>query len=184
MDYWFCPTYHGVVWNNETEKKYGYDQQFINTVEHVRNHFGLWRTLDGREVGQEWVPYLLGQPGNEQAVDVYIHGFRWNLFRYDEHGYPHMQFNLFVKLRWSATQDDFADKEIVLVFPSNYPRSPPKFYTKDYEHYDGSHDHHTHEDGKFCMLTETVDWHKGDTVISAINVALNHVVMHYQKFQV
>jgi hypothetical protein len=181
---WFTQKYSGVIWNEETKRIYGYSQQYINTVELVRNHFGLWENSLRRELAKEWVPYKLGLLENKRSLGVYVYNFRWDLFAYDDKGRPFVRFRLFMKLRWSDTKQVFVDTEIIIEFPNNYPRSPPRFYRELYRQWQYCPIHHTLDDGRLCVLTEGKDWHKGDTIVSAIGVALNRVLEHYQTFGV
>src|SRR5690349_669269 len=161
QDRWFTPYDDGNIWNEAIASKYGYSQLFVNTVELIRNWFRLWQTSDGREVGSKWVPYELGSPEDIWAVGVHVTNFRWNLYAYDEHGHPFIRFRLFVRLCQNDTKKVFANKEIIIEFPNNYPVFPPKFYTKDYKQYKGSEVHHTLQDGEYCILKRGKDWHKG-----------------------
>jgi hypothetical protein len=143
----------------------------------VRNWFDLKKNNLGRDIGSSWKEYILGKPKDKRLVEVFITEFIWDRhFLKNEN--IHIRFRMDIKMRWFANGKVFFDDELIIEFPKDYPDRPPEFFIQKYVRHSASHNHHTLPDGRLCVLTEGKDWGKGDTIISAINVALNRIVEH------
>jgi hypothetical protein len=171
--YWFS-NYRGSDWSPSNG---GCNQKFRNTLEMVRNWFYLRRDTAGRDIGLAWKEYCL----DERSVEVCVTEFTWNSYFISD-GQTYIRFYLRIKLRWYFSEKIFFDDELIIEFPKNYSESPPKFYIKKYTRHGASSDYHLLSNGRLCILTNEKDWGPGDTIISAINVALKWIVKHNIKY--
>jgi len=75
-----------------------------------------------------------------------------------------------------------------MIFPINYPSIPPLMRTSTAKRRlsggdHSMHDHHAYSNGWMCIMAEPGDWDpRRDTIISALNVGIDWMNVHYKKF--
>jgi hypothetical protein len=75
---------------------------------------------------------------------------------------------------------------LVIKFPPRYPGQKPRIFVDDKKYknseYIGDRHHLYNKDGELCILAGDNDWNpEKDTVISALNIAFQWAVIHYDR---
>lgn len=183
MSRWFT-TYGGCDW---TPQK-GYSDLFISYVRAIRDWFHLEKTdRVGVEVAKGiWKEYNV----QERDVFVILDRFEWthgdsdNVFfkmklRVGSRAFGNIFFRLFNR---QTPMKVIFDEEIKVIFPSDFPNSPPYFQIQNrgYHNLTQLHEHHIYSGGEMCILADARDWNPDrDTILRAVNAAVDWIVWHY-----
>ncbi len=170
---WFT-NYPGANWTPDK----GYNEVFAENVKMVRAYFQLQKTnTAGQEVGTGyWRPFK----GRSGQYYVCVDQFVWSGYRQVERNLtPVFRFSMRLGSRSGQTATKYP---LEITFPVNYPGSHPVFSVDDSRFRSaGGHDHHMLSGGVLCVGFDS--WNpKKDTIVSALNMALDHLTWHLQKF--
>jgi len=191
---WFT-RYTGPGWG----PKKGYNQFFATHIRDIRGHFDLKKIKPGIEVTTgTWRKYIL----QGRTVYVTVDKFTWQGYDDTPDGLTPIlrlgirmasqksrRVSLVDKILGKSKEEEglsvFYDEVLRIQFKSDYPRTPPIFRVEDprYVRAGTSHEHHLWRGGWMCIFGNSGDWNsEKDTIISAVNVALDWIVLHYNKF--
>lgn len=169
----------------------GVTKLFADQVRYLREHFGLAKASFGVETGTgQWVPYGIKPHSaprckrnhrswqGDYPVWVQVSRFNWTAVN-DE-----VCFNLAIEIK-DAKKTLFKNT-LAIKFPGDYPRHPPRFWVGDAHYVSRMEanimDHHIYGGGRFCIF-EGEEWNADlDTIISAVNCAIELLVWHVYQY--
>lgn len=176
MRYWFS-NYEGRDWTPACQ----YNQLFAEQVHYIRDQFHLSKQGPGMDIGTGfWQEYQL----QRRTVYVQVEKFEWGKY-YKNSNNTQVQFYLYLRVATDPAGKNLIFKEVLIIdFLPDYPACPPLFTVNTSQHMQvgASHEHHMLGQGRLCILGAPRDWNsRKDTILSALNAALDWVVWHYYK---
>ncbi len=164
----------------------GYNSAFAEVVRQIRSLFQTQKQKAGVEVGTGyWRPFQ-GRAGN---FFVRVSQFTWDGYRtIGGTVTPVLRLDLVIG---KVAGEVVADFPLEITFPADFPQQPPVFGVDSHNYKHEIHqkygEHHVVEGGVLCIFNTHGytgnTWNPGtDTIVSAINVALDHLTWHYSQF--
>jgi hypothetical protein len=185
---WFA----GTVKDSWKPKDGGFNSLFASQVRFVRERFNLQKDTKkpGTEHGDTWV--LLEQLPHSQGEQFFMRVRRFSWLEFHKRGGVitptfRLEFDL-AQAIWDGRNytvgSVLKSDAFEIVFPENFPQSPPEFRLQGVRGYGASHQHHLNSGDWLCIFAGWGDWRgERDNLLSGLMVAIDWMVWHWTSFE-
>ena len=191
---WFA----GSIRRGWQPKDGGLNELFSVQVRSLRERCALSKVKIGVEEGRSWILYE-DLPHARCSVFVKVTRLSWLEFdryggAYDGYLSPvfRLQFEMAEAIppnrlrgggRDYARGKTFYQDEFEIMFPSDYPSTPPNFRLGGVRGFGPSHEHHLNQGDWLCIIAGARDWNgRSDNVASGLGPAFDWAAWHHLGF--